>query len=186
MQHVTIWQWYVCHCALYFNQTEGSTIPACPSFMCFRTNCNMEGTNSSRKKQSVRCLYIYIWDLFVLGLILQTWLIIIITIIIIIYPLIARVVRAPQMISQPVSSIFFPFSGALWDLPNSRPVHSLMLSSHVSLCLLCLLPPFTVPCKIDGFGQTWWTGDMTIPLQFASLYNGQVYVWSIVCLTSTI
>ena len=45
----------------------------------------------------------------------------------IIYPLTARVVGASQMISQPVSSIF-PFSTALWDLANSRPVHSLMLS----------------------------------------------------------
>ena len=25
----------------------------------------------------------------------------------------------------------------------------------------------------DGFSQTWWTGDMTIPLQFASLYDRQ-------------
>ena len=33
------------------------------------------------------------------------------------------------------------FSTALWDLPNSRPVHSLMLSSHLFLCLPCLLPP---------------------------------------------
>ena len=31
----------------------------------------------------------------------------------------------------------------------------------------------------DGFGQTWWTGNMTIPLQFASLYDRQeVFVWS--------
>ena len=31
----------------------------------------------------------------------------------------------------------------------------------------------------DGFGQTRWTGDMTIPLQFASLCDGQeVFVWS--------
>ena len=38
----------------------------------------------------------------------------------------------------------FPlFSTALWDLPNSRPVHSLMLSSHLFLCLPCL-PPFTL------------------------------------------
>ena len=70
---------------------------------------------------------------------------------------------------------FSLFSTALWDLPNSRPVHSLILSSHLFLCLPCLLPPFTVPCKMvlarpdDGFGQTWWTGHMTIPLQFASL-----------------
>ena len=43
---------------------------------------------------------------------------------------------------------FSLFSTALWDLPNSRPVHSRMLSSHLFLCPPCLLPPFTVPCKI--------------------------------------
>ena len=43
----------------------------------------------------------------------------------------------------------FPlFSTALWDLANPRPVHSLMLSSHLFLYPHCLLPPFTVPCKI--------------------------------------
>ena len=35
---------------------------------------------------------------------------------------------------------FSPFSTALWDLPNSRPVHSLMLSSHLFLCLLVFSP----------------------------------------------
>ena len=40
------------------------------------------------------------------------------------------------------------FSTALWDLANSRPVHSLMLSSHLFLCLPCLLLPFTVSCKM--------------------------------------
>ena len=31
----------------------------------------------------------------------------------------------------------------------------------------------------DGFGQTWWMGDMTIPVQFVSLYDHQeVFVWS--------
>ena len=43
---------------------------------------------------------------------------------------------------------FFLFSTALWDLANSRPVHSLMLSSHLFLFLPCLLPPFIVPCKM--------------------------------------
>ena len=43
---------------------------------------------------------------------------------------------------------FSLFSTALWDLPNSRPVHSLILSSHLFLCLPCLLPPFTVLCKM--------------------------------------
>ena len=47
------------------------------------------------------------------------------------------------------SFLHFPlFSTALWDLPNSRPIHSLMLSSHLFLCPPCLLPPFTVPCKM--------------------------------------
>ena len=40
------------------------------------------------------------------------------------------------------------FSISLWDLTNSTPVHSPMLSSHLFFCLPCLLPPFTVPCKM--------------------------------------
>ena len=43
---------------------------------------------------------------------------------------------------------FSLLSTALWDLANFRPVHSLMLSSHLFLCLPCLLPPFIVPCKM--------------------------------------
>ena len=43
---------------------------------------------------------------------------------------------------------FSLFSTALWDLANSRPVHSLMLTFHLFLYLPCLPPPFTVPCKI--------------------------------------
>ena len=43
---------------------------------------------------------------------------------------------------------FSLFTTALWDLAHSRPVHSLILSSYVFLCLPCLLPPFTVPCKM--------------------------------------
>ena len=47
------------------------------------------------------------------------------------------------------SFLHFPlFCIALRDLVNSRPVHSLMLSSHLFLCLHCLLLPFIVPCKI--------------------------------------
>ena len=41
------------------------------------------------------------------------------------------------------------FSAALCDLACSRPVHhSLMLFSHLFLCLPCLLPPLTVSCKM--------------------------------------
>ena len=63
-----------------------------------------------------------------------------------IYALTVRVIGAPQMISQPVSSIFpcSPLSSGTWR----TPVHSLMLSSDLFLCLPCLVPPFTVPCKI--------------------------------------
>ena len=43
---------------------------------------------------------------------------------------------------------FSLFSSALWDLANSRPVHSLMLSSHFFFCLPPLPLPFTVPCKM--------------------------------------
>ena len=54
---------------------------------------------------------------------------------------------------------FSLFSTALWDLANSRPAHSLLLSSHLFLCLPCLLPPFIVPCKMvlarPDEGETW-------------------------------
>ena len=36
------------------------------------------------------------------------------------------------------------FSTALWDLPNSRPVNSLVSSSHLFLCL---------PCPLDLYGK---------------------------------
>ena len=39
-------------------------------------------------------------------------------------------------------------STALYDFANSRPVRSLMLSFHFLFSLPCLLPPFTVPCKM--------------------------------------
>ena len=70
-----------------------------------------------------------------------------------IYPLTSRVVGAPQMMSQPVSSIFSLFFTALWDLANSRPVHfpdvispPLLLSALSSSSFHCALQ--------DGFGQT--------------------------------
>ena len=46
------------------------------------------------------------------------------------------------MISQTVSSISSLFSTALWDLANSTPVHSLMLSFYLFLCLPGLLSHF--------------------------------------------
>ena len=48
-----------------------------------------------------------------------------------------------------ISFLHFPlFSTALWDLANSRPSHSLVLSPHLIFGLRWLLPPFTIPCKM--------------------------------------
>ena len=63
-------------------------------------------------------------------------------------PLPEGVVGAPQITSQSSFVHFFLFSTAIWDVTNSRPVHSLMLSSNIFSCLPCLLLPFTVPCKM--------------------------------------
>ena len=70
---------------------------------------------------------------------------------------------------------FSLFSTGTWrTLGLSIPWCCLPTSS--SVCLV--FPPFHCALQ-DSFGQTWWTGDMTIPLQFASLYNRQeVFVWS--------
>ena len=45
---------------------------------------------------------------------------------------------------------------------------------------LSALSSFLFHCVLqDGFRKTWWTGDMTISLQFTSLYDCQeVSVWS--------
>ena len=96
-------------------------------------------------------------------------------VIIINYLLTARVAGAPQTISQPVSSIFpcTPLPSRTWQTPGlSIPWCYLPTSSSASSSspLNCALQ--------DGFGQTWWMGDMTIPLHFASLYTGQVLMWS--------
>ena len=97
----------------------------------------------------------------------------VIIIIIFFHPLTARVVGAPQMISQPVSSIspwFFPVLhyplglGKLQACPfPDIAFPPLPLSTLSSSSFHCALQ--------DGFGQTWWTGDMAIPLQSASLYD---------------
>ena len=40
------------------------------------------------------------------------------------------------------------FSAALVELAKSIPVHSLILSSHLFVCLPLFLFPFTMPCRI--------------------------------------
>ena len=97
-------------------------------------------------------------------------------IIIIIYPLTAKVIEVPLIISQPVSSIFLcsPLPSWTWWTPACScpdvvfpPLPLSALSSS----------PFQYALQ-DGFCQSWWMRDMNIPLQFASLYNGQeVFMW---------
>ena len=100
-----------------------------------------------------------------------------IIIIIIIYPLTARAVRAPQMILQPVSSVFpcFPLPSGTLRRPPGLPIPWCCLPTTSSVCPVF----FPLHCALqDGFGQTWWTGNMSILLQFASLYGGQeVFMW---------
>ena len=106
------------------------------------------------------------------------------------HPLTMRVIGVPQMTSQPVSSIFFLFFTAFRDLSNSRPVHSLLVSSHLFLCLPCLLPPFTMPCKMVQAGpderetgpyhcsmvSSRWSGRLrVIRLPAGSLQHGLFY-----------
>ena len=82
---------------------------------------------------------------------------------IIIYSFVARVVGAPQMISQPVSSIFpcSPLPSGTWRTPG--------------FCLPCLLPPFTVPCKVflarPDEQETW-------PYHCSLHLYHQVFMWS--------
>ena len=126
--------------------------------------------------------------------------VIVIIIIIIIYPLTARVVGAPQTISQPVSSIFAccPLPSWTWWTPGLS-IHFLMLSSHLFLCLPCLLPPFTAPCKMalarpnerktwpyqvvgrlsgltPGFHTKWYRVDHTTAVCFSSRWSGGLRV----------
>ena len=77
------------------------------------------------------------------------------------------------------SSLHFSlFSIALWDLANSRPGHSLMLSFQLFFfCLPCLLSPFTAPCKMVLARPD---GHKTCACHFSlSLYDGrEASVWS--------
>ena len=65
---------------------------------------------------------------------------------------------------------FSLFSTALLDLANSRPVPSLMLFFPPLPLSDLSSSPFHLALQ-DGFSQTWWTGDMTVPLSvYVSLW----------------
>ena len=72
------------------------------------------------------------------------------------YPLTARVVGAPQMISQPVSSILpcYPLPSGTWrTLGLSIPLCCLPTSSSVCLDFFS---PFTVPCRMVSARPDEW------------------------------
>ena len=57
------------------------------------------------------------------------------------------------------------------SIPRCFVFPPLLLSALSSFPFLCALQ--------DGFCQAWWTGDMSLPLQSASLYNDQwTFMWS--------
>ena len=78
-----------------------------------------------------------------------------IIIIIIIYPSTARVVGAP---GDFVTSFlhFSMFSTALWDLLNSRPVHSLMLSSTFNVIQTIFIVLFSTDSTANSQHPRTW------------------------------
>ena len=96
------------------------------------------------------------------------------------YPLTMRVSWAPQDGFTTSFLLFSLFYTALGDLVNSRPVHSQMLVFPPHLLSALSSSPFHCALQ-DGFGQTWWTGDLSKPLQFAPLYDGPVAYWLVAC-----
>ena len=78
------------------------------------------------------------------------------------------------MISQPFSSIFLCSSlpSGTWRT-SGLPLCCLSTSSSVYLVFF----PLSL-CLTNWFWPDRWTGDMSIPLQFASLYDDQVFLWS--------
>ena len=104
--------------------------------------------------------------------------------IIIIKHLTARIIWAQQLISQPVSSFFFLlFFLSVLHCPlglaklQAGPLPDVVFPPF----LLSSLSSSPFHCALqDGFAQTWWTGDISIPLQFAYIppYDGQeVLMW---------
>ena len=86
---------------------------------------------------------------------------------------------------------FFLFSAALWEFANSRPVHSLILSSHLFLSLPCLLPPFTVPCKmVLARPDEWETWPYHCSLHLFTMVRrsscGQIAYWILAQTTSLV
>ena len=88
-----------------------------------------------------------------------------------------RVTGAPLMISWPVSSIFpcSPLPSGIWRTPGLSIAWCLSTCSFVCLVFFPLslfLARWFRPNLLSA-----WAEDMSIPLQFVSLYNGDLTTW---------
>ena len=87
---------------------------------------------------------------------------------------------SPWGTTDDFTTSFLHFSVFHCPLGLGEPQACLFPDVVFPLLFLSVSSSFPFNCALrDGFGQTWWTGDMSIPNQFASLYDGQeVFVWS--------
>ena len=84
------------------------------------------------------------------------------------YPLTTEVTGTPQMTSQPVSTLFLcsPLLSWTWWTPGLSILWSCLPTSFFLSASSSSSSRYALQ---DGFGQTWWTGDISVPLQIASL-----------------
>ena len=97
-------------------------------------------------------------------------------IMIIIYPLTTRVVGAPQMVSQPVSSISpsSPLPFGTWRTPN---LYIPWCCPPTSFSVFLVFFPLPL-CLARWFWPDLMNGRHDLPLQFTSLYHGQeAFLW---------
>ena len=83
-------------------------------------------------------------------------------------PLPFMVVGTPQMASQQCVSTLLYLPTALTESPNSSPVQSFMLLSHLFLCLSLHCPLHNCLCH----AQRLWRYDRTICVCTSSLWKG--------------
>ena len=91
------------------------------------------------------------------------------------YPLTAGVVGAPRTTLQHVSSIFFLHCPVVLSELQACPVPDLVSPPS----LLSAMSPSLFDLEDVFFCRNWWTGDISVPIQFTSLSDDQeVFVWS--------
>ena len=91
-----------------------------------------------------------------------------------IYPIVLGTVGAPHHLATNIRHSS-RYSALLTASLSSKPAQSRMLSSHHMLCLPLLLSPSPYSALEDCLGKSRSSGDMFIPLHFASFYSGQEF-----------